>query len=116
MGPVLALLTALYEDDVTAVACSGGLVSFLSVLEHRFCQVPQDVIVPGMLEVTDLGEIAASIAPRAVFLQRMVDGLNKRVPVSAVEKEYGTAPSVMIGEKSENLSIGEWLSQALVKK
>ena len=66
LGPFLALLTALYEDNVTAVACSGGLVSFISVLEDRFCHIPQDIIVPGILEVTDLGEMVGLIAPRQI--------------------------------------------------
>ena len=96
LGPLLAILTALYEDHVSAVACSGGLVSFASVLEDRFCQIPQDVIVPGILEVTDLGEIVASIAPRPVLLEKPVNGLNKKVPLSTMEKEYGTGESNVI--------------------
>ena len=47
VGDLLALLTALYEDKVQAVAVNGGLVSLLSVLGDRFCYVPQDLVVPG---------------------------------------------------------------------
>jgi hypothetical protein len=117
LGPFLAILTALYEDHVTAVACSGGLVSFASVLEDRFCQIPQDVIVPGILEVTDLGEIVASIAPRPVLLVKPVNGLNKKVSLSAMEKEYGTGGSnVILREDAGNPSLAVWLSKQYLKK
>ena len=114
LGSVLAILTALYEDDVTAVACSGGLISFLSVLDDRFCHIPQDVIVPGILEVTDLGEIVSSISPRPVLLEKMVDGQNKKVSVGTLEKEYGARTSrVMLPEKTGKTSLAVWLSKQL---
>jgi hypothetical protein len=117
LGPFLALLTALYEDNVTAVAGSGGLVSFISVLEDRFCHIPQDVIVPGILEVTDLGEIVASIAPRPVLLAELVNGLNKKVSLSTMEKEYGTKTSnLILREDTGNPSLTGWLSKQCLKK
>jgi hypothetical protein len=107
----------LYEDQVTAVACRGGLVSFVSVLEDRFCQIPQDIIVPGILEVTDLGEIVASIAPRPVLLEKLVNGLNKKVHLSTMEKEYGTRESnVILREDAGDPSIAAWLSKQYLKK
>jgi dienelactone hydrolase len=117
LGPFLAILTALYEDQVTAVGVNGGLVSFLSVLEDRFCQIPQDVIVPGILELTDLGEMVASIAPRPVYLQNLVNGVNKKVATSDVEKEYGAGTSrVLLAEKAGNRSLAVWLSEQCLKK
>lgn len=117
LGPFLAILAALYEDQVTAVGIDGGLVSFLSVLDDRFCQIPQDVIVPGILELTDLGEIVASIAPRPVYLSNLVDGLNKKVATAAVEKEYGAGAShVVIAEKAGSRSLPAWLSEQCLRK
>lgn len=116
LGPLLAVLTALYEENVTAIAGSGGLVSFKSVLGDRFCHIPQDVIVPGILEVTDLGEIVASIAPRPVFLEKMVNGLNKQVDLNTMEKEYGQKTSgLLLREDSGNPSITAWLSNQCKK-
>ena len=116
LGPLLALLTALYEENVIAVAGTGGLVSFASVLEDRFCHIPQDVIVPGILEVTDLGEIVASIAPRPVLLEKLVNGLNKKVNLSAIEKEYGqNTSSLLLREDSGDLSITDWLLEQCKK-
>lgn len=117
LGPLLAVLTALYEENVTAVAGSGGLVSFKSVLEDRFCHIPQDVIVPGILEVTDLGEIVASIAPRPVFLEKLVNGLNKKVNLSVMEKEYGQKTSnLLLRDDEDSPSLSVWLSKQCLKK
>ncbi|MBL7735738.1 MAG: acetylxylan esterase, partial [Chitinophagaceae bacterium] len=118
LGPFLAMLTAFYEDGVAAVAGSGGLVSFMSALDDRFCHIPQDVIVPGILETTDLGEIAAFIAPRPLLLENMVDGLNKKVSLGVMEQEYGrSGDNLLLRESSEeNLSITDWLSSSLLAK
>jgi hypothetical protein len=117
LGPFLALLTALYEDKVISVAGSGGLVSFMSVLEDRFCHIPQDVIVPGILKVTDLGDIAASIAPRPLLLEKMVGGLNRKVSLSTMEKEYGTGTSnLILLEEAGDPSLPLWLSRQCLKK
>ena len=71
VGGLLALLTALYEDNVQAVAVRGGLVSFHSVLKDRFCYVPQDIVVPGILERADIADVVAALSPRAVLLERL---------------------------------------------
>ena len=117
LGPFLAVLTALYEDNVTAVAGSGGLVSFVSVLEDRFCHISQSLIVPGILEVTDLGEIVASIAPRPMLLEKMVNGQNKKVSLPTMEKEYGTRTSnLILREDTGDPSLPVWLSMQCLKK
>jgi hypothetical protein len=47
LGGLLALLTALYDDQIRGVAAHGGLMSYRSVLQDPFCYVPLDVVVPG---------------------------------------------------------------------
>ncbi|MEK7408527.1 MAG: acetylxylan esterase [Acidobacteriota bacterium] len=79
LGALLALFTALYEDRLYAVAALRGLASFLSVLGDRFCYVPLDVIVPGILEAGDIPDLIAALAPRAVLHEASVDGRNIRV-------------------------------------
>src|SRR5690606_1498877 len=105
-----------YEDGVAAVAGSGGLVSFMSTLDDRFCHIPQDVVVPGILEITDLGEIAAFIAPRPLLLENMVDGLNKKASQRAMEQEYGkSGANLLVRDASEeSLSTADWLSSRLL--
>jgi hypothetical protein len=79
LGPLLALLGGLWEDDIRAVALNGGLASYRSLLESQFCFVPHDVVVPGVLAVSDLADVAAALAPRPLRLSNLVDGHNRRV-------------------------------------
>ena len=47
LGTDAALLTALFEPELRAVAARGGLASYLSVIEHAFAYLPMDAVVPG---------------------------------------------------------------------
>ncbi len=91
LGGLLALLGALYESDVRAVHIHGGLSGFASVLKSQFCYVPHDVIVPGALTLGDLADVTAALAPRAVRLEALVDGLNRRVTAADAAKTYEPA-------------------------
>ena len=79
LGSLLVLLTGLYEESVTAVAARGGLVSFLSVLEDRFTHLPEDVVIPGILDVADFADIVDAQTRRPMLLERSVDGRNRLV-------------------------------------
>jgi dienelactone hydrolase len=85
---LLALLLALFEDDVQRVDCRGGLVSYRSVLESPFVQVPHESIVPGVLAGGDLPELLAALAPREVVLSALVDGQGRLVRRSAARFSY----------------------------
>jgi cephalosporin-C deacetylase-like acetyl esterase len=122
LGSLLVLLTALYENNVRAVAAHGGLVSYLSVLGDRFCYVPQDVIVPGILETADIGDIVAALAPRAVLLEGFVDGRNRRLTESEVNLQLQPVlrtaqfvPSrLILRESSASAGLAAWLDEQLV--
>jgi hypothetical protein len=90
-GAHVALLTALYEDDVQAVAARGGLAGYLSVLENAFTYIPMDVVILGVLKAGDIADIAGALAPRPVVLADLVDGRN--VPVQAGKLEKALAPA-----------------------
>ena len=47
LGGLLALFTALFEDDVRAVYVRGGLTGFESLLQGPFYYVPHDALIPG---------------------------------------------------------------------
>jgi cephalosporin-C deacetylase-like acetyl esterase len=84
LGGVLALLTALYEDEVRAVHVRGGLTGFRSVLDHHLVLIPHDVVVPGSLAAGDLPAVAAVLAPRPLCLAGLVDGRNRRLGEDAL--------------------------------
>jgi hypothetical protein len=90
-GGLLALLMALYDDGIRAVAANGGLISFRSVLRDPFCYVPLDAIVPGMLESADIPDLVAALAPRAVLLEGLVDGKNRKVAADRAANEFASA-------------------------
>jgi hypothetical protein len=75
LGGVLALLGALFEDLVAAVAVRRGLIGYLSLLDDPFIYVPSDAIVPDSAACGDLSDIAAALAPRPVLFG-LVDGRN----------------------------------------
>ncbi len=114
-GALLALLTALYEDRVAAVAARGGLISFLSVLEDRFCHLPQDVIVPGILEAADVAEIVATLGSRPLLLEGFVDGRNRVVRGARLQSEFAPAlkasPQLVIRDTSGDPALPAWLAK-----
>jgi dienelactone hydrolase len=104
LGGLLALATALYEDNVRAVVVSGGLASFRSVLRDRFCYVPQDIVVPGILEQADIPDIIGALSPRRVLLEGLVDGQNRPIATTKLDEELKPALEAYSGAPS-NLTV-----------
>ena len=120
LGGLLALLGALYEPEIRAVAVNGGLVSFASVLDDSFSYVPQDSIIPDILEAGDLADVAAVLSPRALRLNGLVDGLDRLVPetllkeqLRPVEDAYRSAPSALAVGKSLGSGSSDWFLKHL---
>jgi cephalosporin-C deacetylase-like acetyl esterase len=91
LGGLLALFGALYEEDLRAVYAYGGLTGYASLLHSPFDYVPYDAIVPGALTAGDLADVAATLAPRPLRLEGMVDGLNRRVTAAALAEALAPA-------------------------
>ncbi|MCZ2154902.1 MAG: acetylxylan esterase [Bryobacterales bacterium] len=108
LGATLVTLAALYEDSVRAVAARGGLVSFRSALANRFCYLPSDVAVPGILQVADTSDIADDLAADTL-LSRMVDGRNHQATRELINEVYGDA-LISEGSAGSKRSIVEDLS------
>jgi hypothetical protein len=77
LGGLLALFGALLEKDVPAVYARGGLAAYGSILRSPFVAVPYDIILPGVLRTGELYQVAFAIAPRAIRLEGLVNGLNR---------------------------------------
>lgn len=112
LGSFLALLTGLYEDSVTAIAARGGLDSFLSVLEDRFCHIPEDVVVPGILEVADVSDIIDAQMPKPVLLERSVDGRNR---LDHHRHLHPTA-RLLVRDSPASPELATWLSTQCLRK
>ncbi len=76
LGAHLALLLAFYHPEVHAVAARGALISYLSLLEDNFIYAPFDILVPRLLEVADISDIASSVNPTPLLLVAPVTGRN----------------------------------------
>jgi dienelactone hydrolase len=123
IGGILALLTALFEDEVRAVYACGGLTSFRSVLSSQFLNLPHDVVIPGALTAGDLCDLAAAVAPRPLALYGLVDGLNRRADLAEISAEYEVARQAYeaasatarfsLGSVSDNVLTGEWLLRSV---
>ena len=120
LGGMLAMLTALFEDDVAAVAVAGGLSDFGAVLAGAFVTVARDTVVPGAAAGGDLPGLAALLAPRPLCLAGLVDGQNRRHRVRAVRELYRPATDAYArAQVPERLvirrepSVAAWLLTAL---
>jgi cephalosporin-C deacetylase-like acetyl esterase len=113
LGGLLALFGGLFEKDVAAIYVHGGLTSFQSVLQSPFVYVPHDVIVPGGLTAGDLGDLTATLAPRPVRLEGLVDGLNRRASAQVLASSYEPAKAAYASVKAtERLQLAEQASSA----
>jgi hypothetical protein len=122
LGGLMALLGALYEPSIHAVEVNGGLVSFASVLDDTFAYVPQDVIIPGILEVGDLADVEAALAPRPLRVTGLVDGLDRLVPEETLNEQLKPAEDVYqsmsgtaleVAVDSSGLGVAVWFQKHL---
>jgi cephalosporin-C deacetylase-like acetyl esterase len=91
LGDLLALLGALFEDDVRAVGARGGLAGYQTMLQSPFVYVPADCAVPGALTAGDLCDVVGALAPRPLRLVGLVDGLNRTLKADALATIYEPA-------------------------
>jgi cephalosporin-C deacetylase-like acetyl esterase len=123
MGSLVVLLTALADEDIRAVYAHGGIVSYLSALESPFVQLPHDCVVPGVFDTGDLPELVSALAPRAVRLEGLVDGVNRTVTEDRLQVTYARAVERYDEENADGkltiqpqrTSPAEWLIEQLNK-
>jgi hypothetical protein len=68
-----ALLAAALDARVAAVSCSGGLVSFVGRTARPWSGVAMGLIAPNILDVGDVGHLAALVAPRPLVFARALE-------------------------------------------
>lgn len=120
-GAILAMLAGLFEDNVKAVLGRGGLASYVTILDAPAFYVPHDAIVPGVLEVTDLPDLAAALAPMPLRLEAFVDGRNRpaddetvAAAFAPVRQSYAAKPEALHLSATTRFDAGRWLGQMLL--
>lgn len=121
LGGLLALLGGFYEDGVRAIAARGGLVAYTSILEDQFAYVPNDIIVPGVLEVADVADVAGALSPRPLVLAGLVDGRNRLVREPELKgrfrsafQSYREAPiRLQVRSEMQDASLVAWMARQL---
>lgn len=88
LGGMLALFAGMFEKDVRCISADGGLISFATVFDSPFVNVPFDIVVPSATAVGDLDRVIEALAPRPLYLSGLVDGRNVRVPVQIAETRH----------------------------
>ena len=98
------------------MAARRGLASYLSILDDQFAYVPNDIIVPGILEVGDINDIAATLALRALLLESLVDGRNRIVSGAGLKQQmapvadaYRGAPERFVLTDAGATNLPQWL-------
>ncbi|MCE9531149.1 MAG: hypothetical protein K8T89_08500 [Planctomycetes bacterium] len=100
LGGLLALLASLYENDMRAIYIHGGLSDYQSALQSQFVYLPHDTIVPGILKIGDLSDLANAHAPRPLWLDGMVDGHNRQVSEEILATRYETTRAAFAARKA----------------
>lgn len=120
MGALVALLAGLFSDDVRAVAVRRGLVGFASALSGPACYIPHDVVAPGLLQVGDVADIAAALAPRPLWMAELVDGRNRAVSEAAMREWLEPTLAAYAGQEDQlklsaepPAAVADWLAAAL---
>jgi pimeloyl-ACP methyl ester carboxylesterase len=84
----VALHAAALDERVQAVTLDGGLVSWENVVRTPISHNQLASVVPGVLKVYDLPDLAASLAPRPLTIRNPVDAAGKPLSKEAAEEAY----------------------------
>ena len=107
MGGLLALFAAALDERAGTTVCCQGLATYRDLATHEFRAVHPRWLVPGILEVCDLPEVAACVAPRRLVLAGPLDHMKRRVPRAEAERLYAVTHSIYsLFGAGEALTIG----------
>lgn len=97
---VPVLHAAALDERIKRVTLDGMLVSYRSVVEARVHQGVFENVIRGVLGLYDLPDLAASLAPRPVWLVDAADPLGRPLTKAEVEREYRAARGVRVLRRS----------------
>lgn len=94
---VVALYAAALEPKIARVIADRSLVSYMNLVQGRFCQETQaDIIVPGALLDFDLPDLAAKVGSGRVVLVNPISGDGQPVAENTAQSAYGKNARVIL--------------------
>jgi hypothetical protein len=120
---VTALYAAALEPRIARTAVEEAPMSYLDLARARFYQDALDIVVPGLLKDFDLPDIAASLAPRTLWLVNPVTASGVSAPVPTAAVQYAAVAGAyaslnagarfriveQVGQWNATKLLGEWL-------
>jgi dienelactone hydrolase len=92
IGPagLVALHTALLDESglIKKVQLNRSLISWSELIEHKLSRGQLASVVPGVLALYDLPELAARLAPLPLAIHHAVDAMGAPVAQTALEQAY----------------------------
>jgi dienelactone hydrolase len=70
---VPAILAAALDSRIAGVACTECLVSYVATDDKPWRRLPMGLLVPNILELADVAQLAALAAPRPLMISRCVE-------------------------------------------
>ncbi len=124
LGGLLAIFTALYEDDIRAVAVHHGLTSFTSVITGPRTYLPHDMLVPDAIGQGEITALLIGIAPTPLRMWHCRTGLNRPEFDDVLPPAYTQVihayrlanhlPRLQLGEQPQQ-PLSEWFAEHLQK-
>jgi hypothetical protein len=99
-GPI-ALHAAALEPRIRQVTLEQSLLSWTTVVQTPITTNQLTNVVPGVLAVYDLPELAALVAPRALTVRAAVDPNGKAVSQAQLAASYGPCRTAYEKQKAE---------------
>jgi dienelactone hydrolase len=112
---VAALVAAALDPRIAAVACSDCLVSYVARNDQPWRGVPMGLLAPNILDLGDVGHLAALTAPRPLTIGRCFEPDGEIASPERVRSAFSYCETVyrLIGA-SNKLRIGDELSLGAV--
>jgi cephalosporin-C deacetylase-like acetyl esterase len=98
-GPI-ALHVAALDPRIREVTLQRSLISWESVVRTPIGANQLTNVVPGVLQVYDLPELAGLVAPRPLTVAAAVDAAGKPVSAAALDAAYAPCKTAYSGEKA----------------
>jgi cephalosporin-C deacetylase-like acetyl esterase len=106
-GGVVALYAAALEPRIHKAAAEGAVLSYMDVVGVKLHEDVMNIVAPGVLRDFDLPDLAASVAPRPLWIVNPRTPKGERASSAEASRQYGSLRSVVIAERREGATFRE---------